>query len=123
MENTRLSATLKEYRNKAGLTQQELADILGIKRSAYAYYEIGKTTPNIQTLIDIAKIYKISLDSLISDKRLELSDSTSDEFQGVRVDDAFNELSDLEKAMVFKFRLMSAKEKKELIDKLFNTQE
>ena len=56
---------LKELRLAAGYTQQEIADILEIDRSTYAYYESGKTEPNMQKLKKIANLYGLSSDDLI----------------------------------------------------------
>lgn len=41
-----LSALLKFYRVKAGLTQTELADAVGVSRSAVAMYESGQRLPS-----------------------------------------------------------------------------
>ena len=56
---------LKEIRLAAGYTQQDIADILKIDRSTYAYYEAGKTEPNIPNLKKLANLYGIPLDDLI----------------------------------------------------------
>ena len=37
----------KILRQERGLTQQQVADALGISRSAYAYYEIGGSEPSL----------------------------------------------------------------------------
>ena len=55
-----ISYWLKYYRHECGLTQQQVADRLKIERSTYTYYETGKTKPDINTLIKIAKVYNIN---------------------------------------------------------------
>ena len=45
MEETNISQILKACRQKAGLTQAQFAETIGVKRSAYAYYESGRTKP------------------------------------------------------------------------------
>ena len=40
----------KILRQERGLTQQQVADALGISRSAYAYYEIGGSEPSLSVL-------------------------------------------------------------------------
>lgn len=40
-----LKERLKELRKKLGITQQEFADRIGIKRNSYANYETGRNTP------------------------------------------------------------------------------
>ena len=40
-----ISYWLKYYRSECKLTQQDVADLLGLERSSYTYYETGKTEP------------------------------------------------------------------------------
>ena len=48
----------KILRQERGLTQQQVADALGISRSAYAYYEIGGSEPSLSVLWEYwANIY------------------------------------------------------------------
>lgn len=56
---------LKEYRLSFNLTQKEMAEHLGISERGYRYYENGSREPNISTLIQIADILHVSLDSLV----------------------------------------------------------
>ena len=62
---SKFSERLKESRKKAGLTQTEIAEQLGITRPAYTQYETDKTAPNLETASKIADILKISLDYLV----------------------------------------------------------
>ena len=57
---------LKRIRNTAGYTQQNIADLLGVDRSTYSYYETGKTEPNIRQLKKIARLYNLRLDDLVN---------------------------------------------------------
>ena len=61
-----LQRNIKYLRGKKELTQQEFADLLKIKRSSIGAYEEGRARPNIQTQRDIAKIFGISLDQLLT---------------------------------------------------------
>lgn len=53
---------LKKYRNACKFTQEQVANALGIERSTYTYYETGKSKPNAETLIKLAKIFGIKVD-------------------------------------------------------------
>ena len=55
----------KILRQKKGLTQQQVADALGISRSAYAYYEIGGSEPSPSVLWQLAQYFQVSADSLL----------------------------------------------------------
>ena len=46
-----LGKKIKEYRKLNNITQQELANKLGISRSTLSYYENGEVEPNIYTLL------------------------------------------------------------------------
>lgn len=59
---------LKILRNKKGLTQQDLSDILHIARSTYAQYELGSREPDYETLKKIAQFYNVSLDYLLENE-------------------------------------------------------
>ncbi|HBL41055.1 MAG TPA: hypothetical protein DDY98_05595 [Ruminococcaceae bacterium] len=56
---------LKAFRAACGFSQEDVAKVLGIDRSAYSYYESGKTEPSIQKLIKIARMYQVSTDTLV----------------------------------------------------------
>lgn len=71
---------LKRFREESGYTQSILANILGVERSTYTYYETGKTTPAIFDLMRLCRLYRISLDELCgysanSADAMRLSDS------------------------------------------------
>ncbi len=58
----------KYYREKVKLTQKEAADLLGVKSYQLANYETNRTEPNIQTLINMSSIYKVTIDELLNNK-------------------------------------------------------
>ena len=51
---------LIEMRNKKGLTQQQIADALGISQSAVAMWETGKTVPSINNIVSLSKLLGVS---------------------------------------------------------------
>jgi transcriptional regulator with XRE-family HTH domain len=60
-----LSANLRELRQKRGMKQAEIAGLMGTTDKNWSSYERGITEPNIATLVKIAKIFGISVDTLI----------------------------------------------------------
>lgn len=62
------SERLKELRKEKQLTQQELAEILGVKRNTYSDWENGKSEPNYKKLVKIADFFGVSLDWLFGRK-------------------------------------------------------
>ena len=73
-----ISYWLKYYRHECGLTQQQVADRLKIERSTYTYYETGKTKPDINTLIKIAKVFNVNYIDLLKCIDAEFEESISD---------------------------------------------
>ncbi|MFI3327480.1 MAG: helix-turn-helix transcriptional regulator [Clostridia bacterium] len=64
-----LSQRLRKMREYKKLTQQNVADYLGISRPTYTYYETGKTEPNLQTVVKLAQLYGVSTDLIITGKK------------------------------------------------------
>ena len=56
---------LVELRNDRSLSQRELAEALGSKRTTVSSWENGVSEPNITTLIKIAVLFDVSVDYLI----------------------------------------------------------
>ena len=56
---------LRFMRRERGWTQLQTADMLGIKRSTYAYYETRTSEPDMETLIKLADLFHTSIDFLI----------------------------------------------------------
>ncbi len=63
---------LKELREEKGVTQQELANYLGVGRPTVAGYETKNKQPDFEKLINIAKYFNVPTDYLlgISDSRI-----------------------------------------------------
>ncbi len=59
-----MNERLKELRKNIGITQQDFADKLGLKRNTIATYEIGKATPSDRVISDICSKYNVNEDWL-----------------------------------------------------------
>ncbi len=57
---------IKLLRKRAGKSQEEMAQALGLTRSSYSGYENGVAEPNITTLNNIAQIFGLLLDDLVN---------------------------------------------------------
>lgn len=53
---------LRDMREDSDLTQQKVADILQIQRSLYNLYEQGKREIPLHMMIQLADLYRVSLD-------------------------------------------------------------
>jgi len=61
---------IREYRRKKGLTQSQLADLIGVKTPVVSKYETGSVTPPSDRLVKIAEALDVNPSML-----LEISDS------------------------------------------------
>lgn len=64
--NIEIANRLIELRKKSGLSQEELADRLGLSRQAVSKWERAEASPDTDNLICLAKIYGVSLDDLLN---------------------------------------------------------
>jgi len=60
------SEKLQKIRKEHNITQENLADKLGVSRQAVSKWESGSAYPDTEKLIQISKIFNVSLDELIS---------------------------------------------------------
>lgn len=59
-----LTENLKKYRKKAGFSQREMAEKLFMSQQGYAKYETGRSSPNPETLAQIAIILNCKMENL-----------------------------------------------------------
>ena len=66
---------LKELRMKKGISQQQLADIIGVSQQSINKYENHRSEPQIAVLADLADYFETSVDYLIGhsdiDRKIE----------------------------------------------------
>ena len=56
---------LLKLRNKAGLSQEELAEKIYVTRQAVSRWETGETLPNTETLKQLSRLYNVSINTLL----------------------------------------------------------
>lgn len=115
-----LNQRLKRFRIASGLTQQQVADVLNLDRSTYAYYEAGKTTPDIKSVNKLLKIFNITYYELVDepDPTVELADGglkeKDEDIEAMHI----YELSKAEKQLVINYRMLSLKQQEDLLTSL-----
>ncbi len=60
-----ITQRIKMLRKQNGYTQQQVANAVHVSRSAYSQYEMGLKQPTIDTLYQLADLYKCSIDYLV----------------------------------------------------------
>lgn len=70
---------IKEIRVRRNLTQAEVANALGVSSVVYCRYETGARQPSIDTLIQMANIFDVTVDFLLG--RQDIEDSTLSDYE------------------------------------------
>jgi transcriptional regulator with XRE-family HTH domain len=91
---------LKNLRKNINKTQQQMADLLGISRQAYGYYENGSRQPDFESLKTLANYFDVTIDYLLTGKK-EMNSN----------EEMWKELLDPEKQVFFKDLLDAPEEK------------
>ena len=86
---------LCQLRNRKGMSQDELAEKVFVTRQAVSRWENGETTPNVETLKLLSKVFDVSINTLLGSPRklicqccgMPLDDSTISK----ETDGSFNE--------------------------------
>ena len=76
-----IGVVIKKYRKEAGMTQEEMANRLGVTTPAVNKWENSNSKPDIELLAPIARLLDISLDTLLSFHEY-LSDTEIEELSG-----------------------------------------
>lgn len=62
---TFINSAIRRAREKAGLTQQEVADALGVKYTYIQKWEYGICKPNVKNILALAVLFGTTPDSLL----------------------------------------------------------
>jgi transcriptional regulator with XRE-family HTH domain len=98
-----VSDNIKFLRKNNHFTQEQLAEKIGIKRSLLGAYEEGRADPRLNNLLKISEVFKISVDTLISENVSEFESTFGNVFNkrpktkvvSITVDDEGEEYIDL----------------------------
>ncbi len=63
---------IMELRKKNRLSQEELAEEIGVARQTISKWELGETSPDLKQAKELSKIFNISLDELVSNDIKEI---------------------------------------------------
>lgn len=59
-----METKIKEYRARLNLTQDQLANLVGVRRETIVFLEQGKYNPSLKLAHDVAVTLKTSIDKL-----------------------------------------------------------
>ena len=96
--NIETANKLLQYRKASGLSQEELAEKIGVSRQAVSKWERAEASPDTDNLILLAKIYGVTLDELlIGDPATTLNKEKEDNSQNSTPDDNSEEINNQQK--------------------------
>ena len=65
MDKQAFGQRVAKLRTDRALSQQQLAQMLGVKRSVISYYESGDRLPSFDVLVIMSKVFSVSTDYLL----------------------------------------------------------
>ena len=92
---------LQELRRQKGLTQEELAEILFVSRTAVSKWESGRGMPSIESLKAISKFFAVTLDELLSSEELLIIAEDDHKQKEMHIRDMMYGLLDCSMALLF----------------------
>lgn len=69
MDQQRIGGFLKELRKEKDLTQEQLAEVLGVSGRTVSRWETGFNMPDISLLVELADFYDVSIPEIINGER------------------------------------------------------
>lgn len=61
-----LIAKIKEFREKTGMKQSELAELVNVRRETIVCLENERYNPSLKLAMDIAKVFNVQVEDLFS---------------------------------------------------------
>ena len=78
MNVVKFGSFLKELRKEYGLTQEELAEKLGVTNRTVSRWETGTNIPDVDVLIYLSELYQVDLKELLDGEKKEIEHKTED---------------------------------------------
>ena len=70
---------IKDIRIRKGLTQAEVAAAIGVSSVVYSRYETGSRQPSVDTLVQMADLFGVTVDYLLG--RQDIEDSSLSDYE------------------------------------------
>lgn len=110
--NIEIANRLQKLRKEKGYSQEQLADLLGISRQAISKWERAEASPDTDNLIELAKLYSVSIDYLVGIKE---EDNTKVLDNGIHIVDDEDEIHISKDGI----QIHEKKEKEDIVSKIY----
>lgn len=98
MEQKKIGSFFKELRKEKGITQEKLAEVLGVSGRTVSRWETGSNMPDISLLVEIAEFFDVSIPEIINGERK--SESMDEEIK--KVAESLSDYANVEKETMIK---------------------
>ena len=71
MDQEKIGCFLKQLRRERGLTQEQLAEQLGVNPRTVSRWETARTMPDFALLVELGRRYGVTVDELLNGERRE----------------------------------------------------
>lgn len=93
MDTVKIGKFISELRRERGLTQEQLAEKLGISNKTISRWENGNYMPPVEMLMELSKFFEVSINELLSGQRLneiEARTAAEENLKSVLSDSSFS---------------------------------
>lgn len=98
MDQQKIGSFLKSLRKEKGITQEKLAEELGVSGRTVSRWETGNNMPDISVLIEISEFYDVSIPEIVDGERK--SENMDDESK--KVAESLSDYADADKTKTIK---------------------
>ena len=108
--NNGVGAKLRKCRMNCGFSQQQVAKAIGVERSTYTCYENGRFQPKVETIMELAKIFRVNFVDLLPSEGNTAQLSEPDDENMIQI---FSLKKD-EKNLIILYRSLNDEQKSEI---------
>ena len=84
MDLNRIGKFLQELRKEKGLTQEQLAEQMGVARRTVSRWETGSNMPDLDILVELSDLYEVDLREILSGERK--SEQMNEELKDINIE-------------------------------------
>lgn len=108
-----VGAKLRECRLNCSFSQQQVAKAIGVERSTYTCYENGRFQPKVETIMELAKIFRVNFLDLLPSEGNSAQLSEPDDANAMQI---FSLKKD-EQDLIIAYRRLKDEQKSEILAK------